>query len=116
MIMLPAALCQFHAAHLYIFRPLRTGVGDPLEALPYLEKSIVPSGATPPSADWNDMVLAMKAFLTRDRATLVAVKERIAAMAPETVKFLKSPNTPEELLGNLGKPFGSWFPKEEPRK
>jgi len=110
------ALVPISRAHLYIFRPVRTGVGDPLESLPYLDKSIVPSGATPPSADWNDMAPAMKAFLTGDRATLIAVKDRVAAMAPETVKFLKSPNSPEDLLSNLGKPFGSWFPKEEPKK
>jgi hypothetical protein len=110
------ALCQFHAAHLFIFRPIRTGVGDPLEALPYLEKAIVPSGATPPSADWNDLVFAMKAFLTGDRATLIAIKDRVAAMSPETVKFLKPPNAPEDLLNNLGKPFGSWFPQAEPKK
>lgn len=110
------ALCHFHAAHLYIFRPIRTGVGDPLEALAHLDKAMVPSDAAAPSADWNDLVVAMKAFLTGDRATLLAVKERVAAMPPEAVKFLKSPNTPDDLLNNLGKPFGAWFPKEESKK
>lgn len=110
------ALCHYHAAHQYIYRAVRTGVGDPLDALPNLDKAIVPSKATAPSLDWNDMVIATKAFLMGDRATLLAVKERVAAMPPEAVKFLKSPNSPDDSLNNLGKPYGSWFPKEEPRK
>ena len=60
------ALCHYHAAHQYIYRAVLTGVGDPLDALPHLEKAIVPSKETAPSLDWNEMVIATKAFLMGD--------------------------------------------------
>lgn len=110
------ALCHFHAAHTYIFRPLRTGVGNPLEALPHLDKALVPSGSPAPSADWNDLVIAVRAFLKGDRPALLAVRDRIAAMPPDTIKFLKSPNRPDDLLHHLGEPYGSWFPQAEIKK
>ncbi|MDP3073230.1 MAG: hypothetical protein Q8N18_23260 [Opitutaceae bacterium] len=62
------------------------------------------------------MVIATKAFLMGDQATLLAVKERVAAMTPGAVRFLKSPASADDLLNNLGKPYGSWFPKEVPKK
>jgi hypothetical protein len=62
------------------------------------------------------MVIATKAFLVNDRATLLAVQERVAAMPPETVKFLQPPNRPDDLLSNLGRPYGSWFPQAERKK
>ena len=110
------AITHYHAAHQYIYRAVRTGVGDALEALPHLDQAIVPAKDTPPSLDWNDMVIATKAFLLGDRTTLLAVKERVAAMPPDAVRFLKSPVSPDDSLNNLGKPYGSWFPKEEPKK
>jgi hypothetical protein len=84
-----AAGAVSHAARSYLFRFVRTGAGDPLAALPHLDRAIVPREATPPSADWNDLVVAVKAFLRRDRATLLAVKDRVAIMSSASVKFLQ---------------------------
>lgn len=109
-------ITHYHAAHLYIHRAVRTGEGDTRDAFFHLDKAIVPGKETAPSDDWNDMVISTKAFLMSDRATLLAVKKRVAAMPAEVVRFLKSPNTPDELLNNIGRPYGSWFPKEEPKK
>lgn len=110
------ALCHFHAAYAYLFRPLRTGVGSQLEAIPHLDRAFVPEGATAPSADWNELVRAVKAFLVKDRATLLLVKARVAAMPPESVKFLNPPASPEDFLAHLGEPYGSWFPQPKPKE
>ncbi len=109
-------ITHYHAAHQYIYRAVSTGEADTRDAFPHLDKAITPDNETPPSVDWNDMVIATRAFLISDRATLLEVKERVAAMPPELVRFLKPPHTPGELLDNLGKPYGSWFPKDEPKK
>jgi hypothetical protein len=108
-------ITHYHAAHQYIYRAVLTGEGKVSDAFPHLDKAIVPGKKTAPSLDWNDMVILTKAFLMSDRATLLEVKKRVAAMPPEAVRFLKSPNTPDEYLTNLGKPYGSWFPKEPPK-
>lgn len=105
------ALCHFHAAYCYIYRAVRGGEGDVHEAIPHLDQAIVPQDAPPPSADWNDLVIATKAFLLGDRLTLLAVKARVAALPPATVKYLQSPNSPDDLLAHLGQPYGDWFPK-----
>lgn len=95
------ALCHYHAAHQYIYRAVRTSEGDTREAFPHLDKAIVPGKETAPSVDWNDLVIATKAFLIGDHAALLAVKDRVAAMPPDAVKFLKSPHAPDDLLNNL---------------
>jgi hypothetical protein len=59
------------------------------------------------------MVIATKAFLVGDRATLLAAKERVSAMPAASVSW---PNYENDLLNNLGKPYGSWWPKETPKK
>lgn len=105
------AILRYHAAHHYIYRAVRGGDGDPREAIPLLDQAIVPKDATPPSADWNDLVLATKAFLLGDRPALLAVKARVAALPPASVKYLISPSTPDELLAHLGEPYGDWFPR-----
>lgn len=109
------ALSHFHAAMQYVFQAREHG-GDTGAALPHLDQAIVSGKETGLSADWNDLVIAIKAFLTDDRATLLAIKERVAAMPPGTVRWLKSPDSAQDLLDNLGKPYGSWWPKEEPKK
>lgn len=106
-------ITHYHAAHQYIYRAVLTGEGTTRDAFPHLDKALVPAPETAPSLDWNDMVISTKAFLMSDRATLLAVKKRVAALPPESVRFLKSPNSPDELLSNLGKPYGSWFSKEK---
>jgi len=109
------AICHYHGAHHYIYRAVRAGQGDPRDAIPHLDQAIVPQDTTPPSADWNDLVLATKAFLLGDRATLLAVKARVAALPLGTVKYLQSPSSPDDLLTHLGQPYGDWFPKPAPK-
>jgi hypothetical protein len=106
------ALSYFHAGMQYVFYA-RENVGDPLAALPDLDKAIVSGKEPAHSIDWNEMVIATKAFLVGDRATLLAVRERVAAMPTASVEW---PNYADDLLRNLGKPYGSWWPKEEPKK
>jgi|CZKI01.1.fsa_nt_gi hypothetical protein len=106
------ALSYFHAGMQYVFYAREHG-GDPLAALPDLDKAIVSGKEPAHSVDWNDMVIATKAFLVGDRATLLAVKERLAVMPTASVEW---PNYADDLLKNLGKPYGSWWPKEEPKK
>lgn len=101
------ALCHFHAAHLYIYRAVRGGEGDVREALPHLDKAIVAQKEPAPSADWNDMVTATKAFLLGDRETLQRARDRVAALPGESVKW---PGYADDLLANFGKPYGSWYP------
>jgi len=109
------ALSHFHAGMQYVFEAREHG-GDTRAALPHLDQAMVSGKETGLSADWNDMVTAIKAFLMGDRTTLLGVKERVAAMPPETVRWLKPPDSAEDLLNNIGKPWGSWWPKEEPKK
>ena len=104
------AISNFHAAKEYIALALEYG-GDNQAALPHLDQAIV-SKESGMSADWNDLVIVTKAFLTGDRTTLLLVKDRIAAMPPGTRKWLKEPYGVEGYLDNLGKPYGSWWPKE----
>lgn len=109
------ALSHFHAAMQYVFQAREHG-GDTHAALAHLDQAMASGKGTGLSADWNDMVIAIKAFLTGDRATLLAVKERVAAMPPSAIRWLKSPDSADDLLNNLGKPYGSWWPREEPKK
>jgi len=104
-------IIHYHAAHQYIYRAVRTNEGDVRDAFPHLDSAIIPENEEAPSIDWNEMVIATKAFLAGDRATLLAVRSRVAALSPEAVRYLKSPHAPEDLLKNLGKPYGSWFPQ-----
>ena len=92
-------LCHFHAGMEYVFD------GNIPAALPHLDQAIVPSGITAHSPDWNDMVTAAKAFLTGDRAALIAAKARVDALPVGAAEW---PNYPTDLLNNFGKPYGSW--------
>jgi hypothetical protein len=96
----------------YVFQAREYG-GNTLAALPHLDQAIVSGKGTGLSADWNDMVLATKAFLTGDRVTLLAIKKRIASMPTDTVKWLKEPYGIDGFLNNLGRPYGSWWRKED---
>jgi hypothetical protein len=106
------ALSYFHAGMQYVFCARAHG-GDPLAAVPDLDRAIVPGNEPAHSVDWNEMVIATKAFLLGDRASLLAVKIRVAAMPRASVEW---PNYADDLLNNLGKPYGSWWPKDEPKK
>jgi len=109
------ALSNFHAGMQYVFQAREHG-GDPRAGIPDLDRAIVSGAGTGLPIDWNDLVTATKAFLMDDRPTLLAVKERAAAMPPGAAGWLKSPHDIDDLLDNLGKPYGSWWPKDEPKK
>lgn len=110
------ALLHYHAAHQYIYRAVRGKEGDVRDALPHLEGAIVPSDEEAPSADWNVLVAATKAFLTGDREALLALRSRISELPMASIKFMKSPHSLDDLLINLGKPYGSWFQNSESKK
>lgn len=99
------ALSYFHAGMQYVFYARQHG-GDPLAAIPDLDKAIVPGNEPAHSIDWNEMVIATKAFLMGDRAKLTAVKARVAAMPAASVEW---PDYADDLLRNMGKPYGSWW-------
>jgi hypothetical protein len=101
------AIGHYHAAHQYIYRAVRGGEGDVREALPHLDRAIVPQKEPAPSEDWNDMVIATKAFLLGDRDTLQRARDRIAALPGASVKW---PGYADDLLKNFGQPYGSWYP------
>jgi hypothetical protein len=107
------ALLHYHAVHLYIYRAVRGGEGDVKEALPHLEGAVVAHGEEPPSADWNDLVQATKAFLLGDRNELLAVRARLASLPPASIKFMQPPHSADDLLAHLGKPYGSWFDRSD---
>ena len=107
------ALCHYHAAHQYVYRAVRGGQGDVREAFPHLDKAIVSGKDSAPGADWNDMVIATKAFLMGDRDALQRARDRVAALPSASVKW---PGYADDLLKNLGKPYGSWFPTETSKK
>jgi hypothetical protein len=107
------AICHYHAAHQYIYRAVRGGEGDVREALPHLDNAIVSARDPAPAADWNNMVIATKAFLLGDRDTLQRARDRVAALPSASVKW---PGYADDLLKNLGKPYGSWFPTESSKK
>jgi hypothetical protein len=109
------ALSQFHAGMQYVFEARDNG-GDFHAAIPHLDLAIVSGTGTGLSADWNDMVTSIKAFLLGDKATLLEVQKRVEAMPPETLRWLKPPDSAADYINNIGKPYGSWWPKEDPKK
>lgn len=109
------ALSNFHAGMQYVFFARDHG-GNPRTGIPDLEKAIVSGAGTGLPVDWNDLVIATKAFLMSDRPTLLAVKGRVTAMPPGAARWLKSPQDVDDLINNLGKPYGTWWPKDEPKK
>jgi hypothetical protein len=76
-------------------------------ALRHLESAEVAPGTRGVPEDWNELVIANRAFLRGDRAALLASKQRVAAM--HSPAFAQ---TPDLLLEHFGERFGSW--DEEP--
>jgi hypothetical protein len=93
------AVSHFHAGLMRV-RGGRTNAG-----LAHIKQALVPDNTPGLSDDWNIMVYAHIAFLTGDRATLVALKERVASLPPSRVEW---PGCPADLLEHFGQPFGSW--------
>lgn len=77
------------------------------EALRHLEAAEVAPGTRGVPEDWNELVIATRAFLLGDREALLASRRRVAAM--------RSPGFPHSAAGYLehwGERYGSW--DEEP--
>jgi hypothetical protein len=96
------AVSRFHAGQMRVYEG-RTEAG-----VACMKKALVPD--IPPGLpdDWNIMVSAHIAFVTGDRATLVALKEQAATLPPSRVEW---PGCPADLLEHFGQPLGSWKSK-----
>jgi hypothetical protein len=93
------AVSRYHAGI------MRVRSGNSPAGITHLNQSIVPDKTPGLSDDWNDMVIATKAFLVGDRAALLAAKERVASLPPSSVEW---PDYPGDLLKHFGEPYGSW--------
>lgn len=96
------AVSRFHAGQMRVYQG-RTEAG-----VAHMKKALVPE--IPPGLpdDWNIMVSAHVAFVTGDRATLVALKEQVAGLPPSRVEW---PRCPADLLEHFGQRLGSWKSK-----
>ena len=72
------------------------------EAVAELDQARVEGDQTDLPADWNDMLISGKAFLLKDRAQLVAARERIASLPSPT--YLRYPDS---LLQHFGQSYSS---------
>ena len=72
------------------------------EAVAELDQARVEGDQTELPADWNDMLVSGKAFLLKDRAQLVAARERIASLPSPT--YLRYPDS---LLQHFGQSYSS---------
>jgi hypothetical protein len=96
------AVSHFHAGQMRV-REGRTQAG-----LTQMRQAFVPDKTPGLSDDWNIMVSAHIAFLTGDRATLVALKDQVVRLPPSRVEW---PGCPADLLEHFGEPLGSWKSK-----
>jgi hypothetical protein len=96
------AVSRFHAGQMRV-RDGRTQAG-----LLQMKQALAPENTPGLSDDWNIMVSAHIAFLTDDRATLVALKEQVAGLPRSRVEW---PGCPGDLLEHFGEPLGSWKSK-----
>lgn len=91
-------LLHFHAAQEFAF------AGDGTEALQHLARARY---AVEPSSfpmRWNDYVAATEAFLRRDRAGLLAARERIAS-GPKWNGEILTLNVVDSLIEHFGEPY-----------
>jgi hypothetical protein len=73
------------------------------EALRHLESAQLEPGSRGVPEDWNELVIATRAFLVGDRDGLLASKQRVEAMRSPAF-----PHSAERLLEHLGQPYGNW--------
>lgn len=73
------------------------------EALRHLDRAQVPAGTRGVPEDWNELVIATRAFLQGDRAALLASKQRVAAI--ESSAF---PTSAAQYLQYFGQRYGVW--------
>jgi hypothetical protein len=91
------AVSHFHAAAEFARENLYE------KALRHLEVAQVPTGTRGVPEDWNELVIATRAFLQGDREALLASKQRVEAM--------RSPAFPKSAalyLEHLGQRYGVW--------
>jgi hypothetical protein len=81
------------------------------EALRHLEHAKVPPGTRGVPEDWNELVIATRAFLLGDREALLASKQRVEAM--QSAAFAGSA---AKLLQYLGQRYGAWDDEARSRK
>lgn len=93
------AVSSFHAGL------MRVRDGHIPDGLPHMKEALAPDNTPGLSDDWNDMVSAHIAFLTGNRATLVALKAHVETLPASRVEW---PGCPGDLLEHFGQPFGSW--------
>jgi hypothetical protein len=91
------AVSNFHAA-------AELGHANRYEAaLRHLESAEVPAGTRGVPEDWNELVMATRAFLLSDRKTLLASQRRVEMMASPAF-----PRSAAQYLEHLGERYGSW--------
>jgi hypothetical protein len=73
------------------------------EALRHLESAEVAPGSRGVPQDWNELVIATRAFLQADREALLASKQRVDAMSSAAF-----PDAADRLLEHFGRRYGIW--------
>ena len=73
------------------------------EALRHLESAEVVAGSRGVPEDWNELVVANRAFLQGDRTALLAAKQRV-----QTMQSPAYPHAAEQLLDHFGERYGAW--------
>ena len=96
------AVSHFHAGQ------MRVRAGRIQPGLSHMKQALAPEETQGLSDDWNIMVSAHIAFLTADRAPLVALNEQVAKLPQSRVQW---PECPADLLAHFGEPLGSWKSK-----
>jgi hypothetical protein len=91
------AVSHFHAAAEFARESLHE------KALRHLDSADVPAGTRGVPEDWNELVIATRAFLKGDREALLASKQRVEAMRSPAF-----PNSPALYLEYLGQRYGVW--------
>ncbi len=81
------------------------------EAFPHLDRAEVPPGTRGVPEDWNELVIATRAFLRGDREALLASKQRVEAM-----KSPAFPGSAAKYLQYLGQRYGAWDDEAQSRK
>lgn len=73
------------------------------DALRHLESAEVAPGSRDVPQDWNELVIATRAFLQGDREALLASKQRVDAMSSAAF-----PDAADRLLEHFGQRYGIW--------
>ncbi len=98
------AVSHFHAGIEHVLD------GHTKAGLVHLNQAVVPENTPGLSDDWNDMVIATRAFLKGDRPTLLAARARVAGLPRSSVQW---PDYPDFLLDHFGRPYGSWIKEKQ---